>query len=110
MAYKEGRSTIQQLSKFLKNFVLALRIQRTRRFVKNDNLRISEKCPRQGNFLPFADTKFFAILKPLSQAGLITSGQPSYQLMSTGMAGSCRDLLMLGWKVDIAQPYVLTSG
>ena len=61
VADKNGRPTVEQLSKVIENFILAFYIQGTGRLVKNNDLRISEKGPRQSNFLPFADTKLFTI-------------------------------------------------
>ena len=83
MADKNGRPFLCQLTEIVENRLFCIGIHGTGRFVKNDDLCIAQKCARQGNLLPLANTQFFAILELLAKNCFVTMGQGGDDVLGT---------------------------
>ena len=98
-----------KLTEILKNRILGFGIQRTGRFVQNDDLRVAQKYPGQRNLLPLADAEFLTILKQFAEDCFVAFGQPADNVIRSRVSRRGYDPLVVGRKIGIPQPDILAS-
>src|SRR5690349_21718076 len=67
MTNQNRYATFGQLMKPAKQLSLSLGIHRTGRLIKNQNLRVTEKCPRERHLLPLSDAQLMSAVEQLAE-------------------------------------------
>ena len=107
MTDQDGRAAGGQFTEILKNRIFRFGVHRTGRFVKDDDLRIAQKCAGQGHFLPLANTQFFSILERLTKNRFVAMGQRADDVVSSRVARSGDNTFVVGRKGGVPKPDVL---
>src|SRR5206468_12842153 len=99
-----GHPPLRQLGEPEKHFVLGARVERGRRFVENEYLRLAHVRARQGHFLPLTAGKLDASVEPFAQHLVVALGYALHHGVGQAALRRLANARLVAQCIDLSDP------
>ena len=93
----------------LERFVFGFCIQSARGFIKDHDLRLTQKRSRQSNFLPLTGAEFLAVFKLFTQNRVVAVSQFCNRAVRSRVPGGRYYAFVPAGNFDVAKPDILSG-